>query len=422
MGLSGVQRTLKFAKYLKHYGWHATVLTVEETGYYAHDESLLKEAAEAGIEIIRTPSNDPNRLFGGWFRKKQSGGSTTVKMPRENVRRWMNRFSQTVFIPDNKIGWMKPAFDKASELLQNDKDFKVIFSSAPPYAAHLIGVALRDKFKLPLVTDFRDPWLDSPHLFLPTMYHRRRHLEMEEKVLQASSKVVVVNRRIKELMLMRYHGSLKHTDIVIIPHGFDPEDFERASVTRTGSKCRFVYSGVFYGITTPEPFLKGLKAAVDKNPKLKSSLEVRLIGLVRDEHLDLIKSLDLDSMIVSTGYKQHLDAISELKAADVLWLTLNRERNSDTLTIGKLFEYIGSGKPIFGISPDGVMKNLILESKVGYVASPDNTAEIAGKILEIYDAWKADALPQPNAEFIARYDRRKLAGDLAKEFELLVDY
>ena len=77
MGLSGVQRTMKFAKYLSQFGWKPTVLTVNPTGYYAYDLSLLREAETADIAIVRTGSLDVNRLL---------ARQGIVKMPKERTR------------------------------------------------------------------------------------------------------------------------------------------------------------------------------------------------------------------------------------------------------------------------------------------------------------------------------------------------
>jgi hypothetical protein len=104
MGLSGVQRTLKFVKYLKNFNWEPTVITAGDVGYYAHDYSLLKEAETAGIRIIRTEANDPNSLLSRFG---------TIKPPSELVRKILNRLGQTFFIPDNKLSWSKKAYKKA---------------------------------------------------------------------------------------------------------------------------------------------------------------------------------------------------------------------------------------------------------------------------------------------------------------------
>ena len=124
MGLSGVQRTLKFVKYLKLYGWEPTVITTDDVAYFAHDESLQKELEETGVRVIRVAGTEPNSLL------SKHG---TIKLPSEFVRKIFNRLSQTFFIPDNKISWSKKAFQKAIEILSTEH-FDCVFISGPPFS------------------------------------------------------------------------------------------------------------------------------------------------------------------------------------------------------------------------------------------------------------------------------------------------
>ena len=171
MGLSGVQRTLKFVKYLPDHGWEPTVLTVTPTAYYALDYGMLRELIESNIRTIRTNSLDPTRLF-------ESG--KPVKMPHEKLRTFLSGISQAIFVPDNKVGWKHDAIRAGRKLLQ-EEEFNVIFSTAPPYTCHLIGTALSKEFKIPLVIDYRDAWVDNPlHLYI-TPFHRMMHQDSKKK-------------------------------------------------------------------------------------------------------------------------------------------------------------------------------------------------------------------------------------------------
>ncbi len=214
LGGSGVQRILKFAKYLPQFGWQPTILTVGPIAYYAKDESLLKEIEHLNIQIIRTQSSGPN----AFFRKKRD----VVKMPKERIRRLLNFISDIFFIPDNKIGWKRHAVTAASELLSKNK-YDVIFATAPPVTDFLIGVELKKRFNIPLVLDYRDSWLNYPFKFFPTPLHRYIHFRKERFVVHKSDMITVTHRRVKEELLMR-HKFLRHEDVTILPHGFDPND------------------------------------------------------------------------------------------------------------------------------------------------------------------------------------------------------
>ncbi|MBI4811407.1 MAG: glycosyltransferase, partial [Ignavibacteriales bacterium] len=211
LGLSGVQRTLKFVKYLPQFGWQPTVLTVTPTGYYAQDYTLLDELHPQHIAIERVGSLDPNRLF------RHKG---VVRMPSERWRKIFTFISDTFFIPDNKIGWKRKALKKAEGLFRK-KNFDVIFATAPPFTDFLIGKELHKKFNKPLVIDYRDPWHEYPYKYYPTPLHKLWNYKLEKKVLKASSRILVTSRKTKELILKRFKF-LHYNDITILPHGYDP--------------------------------------------------------------------------------------------------------------------------------------------------------------------------------------------------------
>ena len=217
MGKGGVQRTLKFAKYLKDYGWESVVITDNPKKYYAVDESLLKEAVDCGISIERT-GKEPFNIK-----------DIVVKAPNEKVRKLKTKFSQFFFIPDSKILWKKKALAKVDEIWNKYGGFDLIFATAPPYTDFLIGQAIKRKYKIPLIIDYRDLWVDNKVLnSYPTYYHKMSNIRLEKKVLAEANKIITTNRKTKELIITRY-GNVEYNDVKIIPHGFDQEDYDRAA-------------------------------------------------------------------------------------------------------------------------------------------------------------------------------------------------
>ncbi|MCS7013635.1 MAG: glycosyltransferase [Chloroherpetonaceae bacterium] len=413
MGLSGVQRTAKFVKYLPEFGWKPIVLTIYPTAYFAYDETLLQELSHPAIDIVRTGTHDITHLAA------LAAPQKTFTMPPEETRSLLSALSQLIFFPDNKIGWKKLAFAKACEIIEREKDIAVIYSTAPPFTSHLIALELRAKYQLPIVLDFRDPWVENPAHFYWTPWHKRKHEALEEKALLYADRIITANRALKELFLKKYFGKLTHKDISIIWHGYDAEDFQRAQPdNRVRRKLRFVYSGRFF-LSSPKPFFKGLKVAIEKEPALREHLEVCFVGIFPKAYLRLAEKYGLKDLVEVRGYRPHLEAVAELLKADVLWATLDDVKGAETITHGKLFEYLAARKTLFGIVPDGAAKQLILDAN-GLVAHPKNIKEIASKILELYDLWKRNALPTPNEEFVVRFDRRNLTAQLAKEFAQFV--
>lgn len=403
LGGSGVQRTLKFVKYLPQFGWQPTVLTVGNTAYYAKDDSLLKEIESLNIRIIRTQSNDPNSLI---HKKKD-----IVKMPKERNRRILNFISDMFFIPDNKIGWKRHAVKAASEVLAKEK-FDVIFATAPPATDFLIGVELKKRFNVPLVVDYRDSWLSYPFKFFPTPLHRYLHFRKEKMVLHKSDMITVTHRRVKEEILTR-HRFLRHEDVVILPHGFDPEDLQvdNPGVLPHIEKMRLTYSGMFYGTKTPVYFLQALAKVFKENPQMRGRIEACFAGLFRPEHINLVNQLGLQNSVNLLGYLEHKESVRYLLASDVLWMMMQ----DDWETPGKIFEYIGARKKILGCVPKGYMRSIIEEAG-GDCVEPTDVNAIAGKIVELYQKFERNELKGARPEIAEKYNRLKLTGELTKIF------
>lgn len=413
MGLSGVQRTLKFVKYLPNHGWEPTVLTVTPTAYYALDYGMLRELTESNIRTIRTNSLDPTRLF-------ESG--KPVKMPHEKLRNFLGAISQAIFVPDNKVGWKHDAIKAGRKLLQ-EEEFNVIFSTAPPYTCHLIGAALSKEFNIPLIIDYRDAWVDNPlHLYI-TPFHKMLHQKLEKRVLKTSNRIITINRRIKEVMLRRYRF-LSYNDIAIIPQGYDPEDYrvDNAFKLPVSKKMRFTYTGTFYRNRTPKYFLRALSEAIKERPDIGKKIESVFIGTFRKENLAMIESLGLTDVVKVFGYLDHKSTVRYLMTSDVLWMTIGNGKGEDQISTGKLFEYIGSRKPILGLVPDGIAKSTILESGGGKALNPDDVAGIKKAILEYYGLWEKKRLPKIPFEFAQAFDRVRLTGELARELSFQLDY
>ncbi|MBI4549029.1 MAG: glycosyltransferase [Ignavibacteriae bacterium] len=408
MGLSGVQRTLKFVKYLPQFGWQPTVLTVTPTGYFAQDYTLLEEIHPYHIEIERVGSLDPNRLF------RRKG---VVKMPSERWRKLLTFFSDLFFIPDNKIGWKKKA-GQAGEKLFEKKQFDVIFATAPPFTDFLIGMELSKAFKKPLVVDYRDPWHEYPYKYYPTPWHRWRNYHLEKQVLHGASRIITTNRRVKELILLRYKF-LRYDDITIIHQGYDPEDFELdGSVSlQKSEKMRITHAGVFYGDRTPKYFLQALRQLFSNYPKLKGKIEAYFVGNFHDEHQKIIRSLGLESDVVTTGYLDHSRCIQHLLASDVLWLIVNNDKQSP----GKLYEYLGARKPILACVPNGFVRQALSEVGSCILVDPYDVDGIARGILQFYEQFEKKQLPRLKEHVVTKYDRVTLTEELSKIFGFLVE-
>lgn len=409
MGLSGVQRTVKFAKFLPKYGWKPTVLTVEPTGYYAFDDTLLKEAEEAGVKIVRTLSYDVNRIL------KKRG---VIKMPPEWMRKVLQFFGDLFFIPDTKIGWKSPAIKTASNLIDKEH-FDVVFATAPPQTDFLIGAALKRKYDIPLVVDYRDAWLEYPFKYFPTPLHRLWHAHLEKQVLKAADRVIVTHRRVKESILRR-NKTLDYNEVIIISQGFDAEDFPLMNAEKQANpvKMKITHSGTFYAERNPVIMLHALANVFRTNPKIRGRIEVHFAGNAREEDRQLVKRLNLQNAVYFLGYLPHRKCIQCLVESDVLWFVLD----NDYQTPGKLYEYFGSRKPIIASLVDGYTKQVIEEcgAAICVPLKDEKAHELA--ILDQFKRFEQKKLERIQESFSAKFNRLTLTAELAKQFELLLDY
>lgn len=411
MGLSGVQRVAKFVKYLPEFGWDPYVITTGPVAYYAHDPSLLEEVELAGAQIFRTEGKDPNSLL------KNKG---TVKMPREFLRKVMSKVSNTFFIPDNKKSWANQALELARELVQQH-EFDVILVSGPPFSAMIAGATLSTETGIPLVVDYRDLWYGNQFHFYPTPYHAHKHQELEYNVLSQASRITVTNRRMKEKMISTY-AHLNFDDVIILPHGFDPDDINRYKHVKPLQQAfTLTYSGIFYDIVTPVYFFKAVqKARQQYAAKYNSAMNIELhfVGLLRDEYVKAAKKLGIADIVVNHGYQNHADAIELCMQSNVLWMMVGNTRNADTISSGKLYEYFGMQKPLLVSVPNGALRKAAEQYGAAWITPPDDVAAIADCIIEMYQAWKQGALPKPDPSIVAQYNRKNIADLMARQLAM----
>lgn len=412
MGMGGVQRTAKFAKYLHEYGWQPYVLTVTPKLYLASDNCLLHDVEKAGVKIYRTGLKNGNERNG------KPDTHKVIKFKKDSNRKLLSNLSQTFLIPDSKILWKNKALMLAENIISENK-IDLIFATAPPYTDFLIACELKEKFGIPVVLDYRDSWIDCPNNFYLTPFHRNIHRKMETNVLEFADRIITINSRIKELILERYNF-VKENNIAVIPQGFDPEDFRQDNVenkTERSKKMRITYSGSFLNYYTPKYFLDGMKIAFEKRPELKDKIEACFIGTFPDEYKEYIKQLGIESAVNIAGYVEHSVCTQYLAESDVLWMMINRTGRSDLHSTGKLYEYFGAGKPIIACVPEGVARKSLDGYGAVTLTEPDDSLAISEAILKYYDEFALGTLPKPNKSITDMYDRSKLSGKLADEFD-----
>ena len=410
MGMGGVQRTLKFAKYLLNYNWQPIVLTINPKKYFAVDEYLLNEAINSGIIIERTGNGELNL------------SKIVTRVPKEKFRKFRSRIAQMFFILDTKIFWKRKALKKINSIWDKYNGFDLVFATAPPYTDFLIGQEVKWKYKIPLVIDYRDAWVDSPVLnFYPTPLHRKANEKLERKVIKDSNIVITTNRRVKEMIIRRYEN-INYNDVKIFSHGYDEEDFEIAKGKKLPltNKMRVTYSGSFY-TRNPKFYFNAIRNLFDKYPETRGKVEFLFLGIFTKELINLAKHLNIQDSLNLPGYVNHSECVKYLLSSDILFLLVSRGENEDAAMPGKVGEYIGSRKNIIACIPEGVTKKL-LEKYNAIRFIPDETPElISDTIFEYFKLWLKNEMPEANEEMVRLYNRKNITGELAKELNYLLD-
>lgn len=410
-GLSGVQRTTKFVKYLPDFKWSPTVITTGDIAYFAHDHSLLEDLKNENIRVVRVSGKEINSIL------KKKG---TIKMPREIFRKLFAYVSAWLNITDNKRSWARQAYKEAKRLCSEEK-FDVIFVSGPPFSSFEAAIRISEEFKLPVFVDYRDLWYGNQFAIYPTPWHRISTKKEEDAALRKVDKIVVTNRRVKERMMKNY-PFLTHKKMLIIPHGYDAQDVAAAApgAKKLTKKMVITYSGIFYEFITPKYFLKAFKQILKENPEVAVNIELHFIGFLRIENRRLIRRYNLQNFVVEHNYMEHLEALKKVMASDLLWFMVGKGRNADTISSSKMYEYFGTRKPVLACLPDGALRSHLEDYGASYISEPYDVKTIKSNILKAYQDYASGRQPVPDEEFVQKFDRRLLTGQLATEFQFFL--
>ena len=364
----GIGRCAKLAKYLPDNGWNPIVLAMDKTMWRPQqDDSMLKDIQH--LEVHRTKSGESKIL--------QETIPIYLRKLGFNPRWWT--------VPDRWIRWKKHAIKEAEAIYQKmhpmfKQDYyrlHAIFSSGPPYTCHLVGLELKKQHKLPWVVDYRDFWTQQD-----ASYSRRTPEEevMEREVLEAADWVTIVNKMGLETLREKYPFIREKSSC--ITHGFDLEDYEGLTpMERTDNVVMLTYTGTIYGERTKgaEAFLKALKQFYDENDN--APLIVGFIGNCKPAER-IAKELGL-WQVHFTGWQDREYALEMLKASDVLLFILGDSHVDRHASTGKLFDYLGVGKPILAVAPKGVASAMLREVGVSTVVSPNDHEGIINAINKV---------------------------------------
>jgi len=396
-----VQRWLKMTKYLGEFGIEPIILTVDpkSASYPIIDESLLKEVPE-GLEIHRTKSKEPLKIYAGLFGKRNVPYSGFANVNKESTFSRLSRWIRgNLFIPDARKGWNKFALRRASELLK-ERQIECIITSGPPHSTHLVGLSLKEKFGVRWIADFRDPWTDIYYYddLLLNAKSRKKDENLEKQVLNVADRVIAVCQSNAELFKQKIAGN--RSKVKVVSNGFDSDDFHTASNSEN-EVFTIVYMGTLADTYRPRLVFEAFE-------QLDIDFKLLVVGKVSPEIEEFISKSAITEKVNFKGYVNHDEALDYLRNADLLLHILPATPGADMGTTGKLFEYLAAQTPILNIgSPESDSGKIIKECGAGESFSREDGSGINQFVRNVE---KGEFNVSGN---ISKYSRKELARKLS---------
>lgn len=407
-GGSGVQRWLKFVKYLPEFGVSPVVYTVKEPEYAVCDESLENEVAQ-DLEVLEGRIWEPNQLLAKWGGKSKKASAGFLDAKPGLAERILRFIRANYFIPDSRKFWVKPSVKLLSAYLA-DKDFDAIITTGPPHSVHLIGLALKRKLGLKWVADFRDPWtsIDYFHNLPLTRKSLKKHQDLERQVLSNADRVIVVGGKMKE------EYDALNDDVRVISNGYDT--YREKESTGLDKEFTLTYAGLMNDDRNPKGLWRVLGKLTASNPDFDSDLRIRIVGSCSPEVLNSIEENGLLNNLENLGYLGHSEVARYQQSAQVLLLTVNDVPSAKGIVTGKIFEYLQARRPILAIGPaDGDLADILEKTHSGVILDFGDEIAMEKVIKGLYRQYKTASLTV-NSRNIEGYHRRNLTAEL---FEML---
>ena len=410
-GGSGVQRWLKFSKYLRDFNIEPIIYTVDNPSYPIKDTSLESEIP-LDLEVLKQPIFEPNyflSIFGN-NKKKESAGFLN---PNPTL---LGRFFQYVranyFIPDARKFWIKPSVKFLSNYLKNN-EIDVVITTGPPHSMHIIGLVLKDKFKIKWISDFRDPWTEIDYFQqLPlTKKANKKHHQLEQEVLEKSDMVIVVGETMKKKFLKHNHN------IEVLTNGFD--SYENSLTIELDSNFSITHVGSMNTDRNPTILWEVLYEISSENIDFKNNLRIKFIGKIDDTVIQDIQVFNPKN-IVRIPYLDHEEVRKYQASSQVLLLSINQVPNAKGIITGKIFEYLQAKRPILGIGPeDGDAAAILKKTNAGNIVGFNNKIELKAAVLKLYKDFKEERLFVKSIN-IEQFHRKNITRQLAQVIKKVV--
>ena len=408
-GGPGVQRWLKFVKYLPDYGIEPIVYIPENPTYPLIDEGLLKEV-NPNITILKQRITEPYAWASAFSKsstKKISSGIIPHKKKQSFLQRIMLWVRGNLFIPDARVLWVKPSVNYLSKYIK-ENGIDTIITTGPPHSLHLIGLRLKELHSLKWIADFRDPWTTIG-------YHKalnlsasaaKKHKDLERKVLNTVDTILVTSPTTKSEF-----EALTTKPIAVITNGYDTETVAKQPLDE---KFTLAHIGSFLSERNPKILWESLSELIAENEEFKSHFELKLIGAVSREVLDAINVAGISGYVNNLGYVPHAEAVAQQRKSQVLLMVEIDSEETKCIIPGKLFEYMVSERPILAIGPIGAdFASIVQTTNTGIFVAYTEKEKLKSALLQWFKQYQEGSL-KSNAIGLQQYSRKNLTGQLVQ--------
>lgn len=408
-GGPGVQRWLKFVKYLPEFNIQPIVYIPENPTYPIIDEGLQSEVPDKVI-ILKNKIFEPYGLasfFGKNKTKKISSGIIPNQKKQSFLEKTLLWVRGNLFIPDARFLWVKPSVKFLKKYIE-ENNIETIVTSGPPHSLHLIGLQLKKDLNVKWFADFRDPWTTiGYHKALKlSSYAEKKHKAMEKEVLNSADTIIVTSKSTKTEFQV-----ITSKPIEVITNGYDIEKIEKQTLDE---KFTLAHIGSFLSERNPSILWQALKELVSENADFKNDFRLKLIGATSQEVLDTISEFKLNDYVQNLGYVSHQEAIEHQRKSQVLLLIEINSTATKSIIPGKLFEYMVSERPIIAIGPEGSdFAEIITATNTGVFFTYDEKEKLKALLLKYYQEYQNKNL-NVHAVGLQQYSRKSLTQQLVQ--------
>jgi hypothetical protein len=410
-GGAGVQRWLKFAKYLRDFGWEPVVYCPANPEYPETDPSLFHDIPE-GMEILTYPVWEPYRVYKKLLGQKKEEKINAAFLSEKKKNRLLEGMSiwirGNLFIPDARKFWIRPSVKYLRNYLEK-KPPDIIISTGPPHSTHLIAMQLARDFLIPWLADFRDPWtnIDFYKDLKLTSRADKKHRKLELGVLRRATAVTVISRSMAEDFKKMHDRPYK-----VITNGFDTADTEHP-VLKLDQSFSIAHIGTLAPSRNPLTLWEALGTLLIEQPSLANDLEIKLVGRVDYTVTESISSYGLSRFVKKIEYLPHDEVVKCQQQSQVLLLIINNTPNSGMILTGKFFEYMAAKRPILCLGPpEGDAARILSETRSGLLAGFGDVETMKLHLHHFYEKYKSNTLIV-QSQGIEQFSRRELTRKLA---------